>query len=253
MTQFRRGRWLQRCLGTWENWVDGWYWEELTDTWTHLCGDASSPRAWAFGFVLSSLQRSKIELGQLHYLFLFSSCPRTPIWENIGPDSRSWAEWNSWAPKWSTYELNLIPKVVFCCCSVTQSCLAFWDPMNCSMPGFPVLHHLSELAQTHVHWVRDAIQPSCHVTPFSSCLQSFSASGSFLMSQPFASGGQSIGTSASASVLPMNIQGWFLWDWLVWSPCSPRDSQEFSQTPQLESIKSLAFFMVQSSLTSGIN
>ena len=133
--------------------------------------------------------------------------------------------------------------------SVVSDC----DPMDCSTPGFPVLHHLSELAQTHVHWVRDAIQPSCHVTPFSSCLQSFSASGSFLMSQPFASGGWSIGTSASASVLPMNIQGWFLWDWLVWSPCSPRDSQEFSQTPQLESIKSLAFFMVQSSLTSGIN
>ena len=50
---------------------------------------------------------------------------------------------------------------------------------------------------------------SCSINPFSSCLQSFPASGSFPVSQLFASGGQSIGASASASVLPMNIQGWF--------------------------------------------
>ena len=48
----------------------------------------------------------------------------------------------------------------FCCCSVAQSCLTLCDPMNCSMPGFPVLQYLSELAQTHVHWVGEAIQPS---------------------------------------------------------------------------------------------
>ena len=83
------------------------------------------------------------------------------------------------------------------------------DPMDCSMPGFPVLHHLLELAQTHVHWASDAIQPSHPVFPVSSCLRSFPASGSFLMSRLFASGGQSIGTSASMSVLPMNIQDWF--------------------------------------------
>ena len=44
--------------------------------------------------------------------------------------------------------------------SIAQSCLTLCDPMDCSMPGFPVLHHLLELAQTHVHWVSDAIQPS---------------------------------------------------------------------------------------------
>ena len=81
------------------------------------------------------------------------------------------------------------------------------NPMNCSNPGFPVFHHLPELAQTHVHWVHDAIQSSSPVALFSSCPQSFPASGSFLMSQLFTSDGQSIG--ASASVLPMNIQGWF--------------------------------------------
>ena len=46
-----------------------------------------------------------------------------------------------------------------CCCSVTKSCPALHDPMNCSMPGFPVFHYLPELAQTHVHWISDAIQP----------------------------------------------------------------------------------------------
>ena len=47
------------------------------------------------------------------------------------------------------------------CCSVTQPCLTLCDPMDCSKPGFLVLHHLLELAHTHVHWVSDAIQPSC--------------------------------------------------------------------------------------------
>ena len=79
--------------------------------------------------------------------------------------------------------------------------------MDCSMLGFSVLHYLLEFAQTHVHWVDDAIQPSHPLPPpFSSCLPSFPASGSFPMSQLFASGGQSIG--ASASVLPLRTD-WF--------------------------------------------
>ena len=47
-----------------------------------------------------------------------------------------------------------------CCCSVAQLCLTLFYPMDCSTPGFPVLHYLLELAQTHVHWVADAIKPS---------------------------------------------------------------------------------------------
>ena len=74
---------------------------------------------------------------------------------------------------------------------------------------------------------------SSFVTPFSSCPQSFPASESFPVSPPFSSGSQSI--EASASVLPMKIQGWFLLDWLIWSPCSPRDSWE-SSLAQFESI-----------------
>ena len=77
-----------------------------------------------------------------------------------------------------------------------------------STPGFPVHHQLLELAQTHVHRVGDAIQPSHPLSsPSSSFFQSFPAAGSFLMSQFFTSSGQSIG--ASASVFPMNTQDWF--------------------------------------------
>ena len=90
-----------------------------------------------------------------------------------------------------------------CCCTVTQLCLTLCDY---STPGFPVFHQLLELAQTHVHWVGHAISSS--IVP-SSCLQSFPASGSFPMSWLFASGGQTIWASASATVLPKNIQGWF--------------------------------------------
>ena len=91
---------------------------------------------------------------------------------------------------------------------LSQSCPTLWDPMDWSMPGFLVHHQLLKLAQTHVLQVNDTIQTSHPVIPFSSFLQSFPASGCFLMSQFFASAGQSIGASASASVLPMNIQDW---------------------------------------------
>ena len=105
------------------------------------------------------------------------------------------------------------------------------DPMDCSMPGLPVHHQLLEFTQTHVHWLGDAIQPSHPVIPFSFCLQSFPASGSFWMSQFFASGGQRIGVSASTSVLPMNTQDWSpLW-WTGWiSLQSKRLSRVFSNT-----------------------
>ena len=85
---------------------------------------------------------------------------------------------------------------------------------------------------------------SSYVVPSSSCPQSFPASGSFPVSQFFSSGGQSIGFSASASVLPVNILDWFPLGWLIGSPCSPRDSQESSPTPQFKSINSLALSFV---------
>ena len=93
--------------------------------------------------------------------------------------------------------------------SVTQSCPALCDPMNCSMPGLPVHHHLPEFTQT-----QRPSSPWCHptisswVVLFSSCPQSLPASESFPMSQLFARGGQSTGASALASFLPKKSQGW---------------------------------------------
>ena len=112
-------------------------------------------------------------------------------------------------------------------------------PHGGSTPGYPVHYQLPELVQTHV-WCHPTISSS--VVPFSSCLQCFPASGSFQMSQFFTTGGQSIRVSASASVLPINIQGWFpfLQDWLVGSPCCPGDSEESPPTLQFKSINSFA-------------
>ena len=96
-----------------------------------------------------------------------------------------------------------------CCCSVTKSCLTLCDSMDCSMPGFPVLHHPLEFAQTHVHWISDAIQISHPLSPtFPPALNLCQRQGLFQWVDSI-SGGHSIGVSASASVLPMNIQSWF--------------------------------------------
>ena len=84
------------------------------------------------------------------------------------------------------------------------------DPMDCSTPDLPVHHQLPESTQTHVHWLSDATQPSHPLSsPSPPDLNLSQHLGLFQMSQLFASGGQSIGVSASTSVLPKNIQGWF--------------------------------------------
>ena len=98
--------------------------------------------------------------------------------------------------------------------------------------GFPVLHCLLEFAQTHVHWVSDAIKPS----PFFSCLQFFPASGSFPMSQLFASGSQILVLQLQHQSLQWIFRVDSLYNWHVWSPCTPRDSQESSPAPQFKSI-----------------
>ena len=111
--------------------------------------------------------------------------------------------------------------------SAAQLCPTLCDPMDCSTLALPVHRQLMEFTQTHVHWVGDAISSS--IIPFSSHLKSFPASGSFPMSEFFASGGQSTGASAAASFSFQWIPRVdFLEDWLVWSPCGPRDSQESS-------------------------
>ena len=119
---------------------------------------------------------------------------------------------------------------------VAQSCPTLCDPMDCSTPGFCVHHQLPELSQTHVHWVSDAIQPT---HPLSS--PAFSHSQHQGLFQWVSSSHQ------VAKVLELQHQSFqwifridFLEDWLVSSPCSPRNSQESSPTPQLRSINYLA-------------
>ena len=139
------------------------------------------------------------------------------------------------------------------CCLVAQLCLTLFDPMDCNMPGFPVHHHFLELAQTHVHWVRDAIQPS---HPLSSpSPPAFNLSQHQGLFQLVSSSHQ------VAKVLEFQLQRqsfqWifrtdFLSDGLVWSPCSPRDSQESSPaTLMFKSINYLALsFFHGATLTS---
>ena len=93
-------------------------------------------------------------------------------------------------------------------------------------------------------WCHPTISSS--VVPFSSCLQSFPALGSFQMSQLSASGGQSIGVSASTSVLPMNTQDWSPLRWSGWISLQSKDSQESSPTPQFKSSNSLALSLLYS-------
>ena len=105
-------------------------------------------------------------------------------------------EWERWVQGSERFQFS----------SVAQSCLTLCDPMDCGMPGSPVLHHFPGVCSTSCplsQWCHPTISSS--VIPSSSCPQSFPASWSF-PSQLFTSGGQSIG--ASASVLPMNIPGW---------------------------------------------
>ena len=112
-------------------------------------------------------------------------------------------------------QYNIVKQLSFnCCCAVAMSCLTLCNPKDFSMPGFPVLHLSPRVCSNTCplsQWCHPTISSS--VSPFSSCLHSFSASGSFPVSRLFASGGQSIRASASASVLSVNIRGWFPLDW----------------------------------------
>ena len=130
--------------------------------------------------------------------------------------------------------------------------------MNHSAPGFPILHYLLEFAQIHAHWVSDAIQPSHPLSPPSPLALNLSEHQGFF---------QWVGSLHQvAKVLELQLQHQssqllsrvdFLSDWLVWSPCCLRDSQESSLAPQLESINSsvlsLLYGPTLTSMTTGKN
>ena len=122
--------------------------------------------------------------------------------------------------------------------------------MNCSTSGLPVHHQLPESTQTHVHWVGDAIQPSHSLSsPSPPALNLSQHQGLFKWVSP---------SHQVAKVLEFQLQHqtfqWtprtdLLWDGLVGSPCSPRDSQESSPAPQFKSTNSSVLSFLYSSLS----
>ena len=117
--------------------------------------------------------------------------------------------------------------------SVTQPCPTFWDSMDCSTPNLTVHHQSTPGVYSNSSslswWCYPTI--SSFVVLFSSLLQFFPASGFFSVSQLFASGGQSIGASASTSVFPMNSQDWFPLGWTAWISLQSRGlTKVFSNT-----------------------
>ena len=126
---------------------------------------------------------------------------------------------------------SYLPVFFQCFSSVVHLCLTLCDPRNPSTPGLPVHHWLPEFTQTHVHWVSDAIQPSHPLSSPSPPAPNPSQHHSlFPLSQLFTWGGQRIGVSASASVLPVNTEGWSPLGWTSLILQSKELSRVFSNT-----------------------
>ena len=134
-----------------------------------------------------------------------------------------------------------------CCCSVAWSCPTLGDPMDYSTPGFPVLRHLLELAQTDNHCISDAIQPSHPLFPPSSPALNLSQHQDLFQ--------WVVSLHQVGKVLELQLQHqsfqWifrvaFLYDWVVGPPCCSRVSQESSPTPQFESISFSALSLLYS-------
>ena len=138
--------------------------------------------------------------------------------------------------------------------SVTQSCPTLCDPMNRSTPGLPVHHQLPEFTQTHVHRVRDAIQPSHPLSSPSppapnpsqhqSLFQSVNSSHEVAKVLEFQLERHSLQRNPRADLLQNGLVG---------SPCSPRDSQESSPTPQFKSINSSVLSLLHSPTLTSIH
>ena len=167
--------------------------------------DGTPSPALAGGFFIAkSLGNSPLDIGLSHKF----NCQQWVQFWNLHRKIFIFYHW--WLLKLSIY--YHYPS----CCSVAKSCPTLCNPIDCCMPGLPVFHCLLGFAQTHVHWVDDAIQPSYPLlTPSPPALNLSQHQGkscvcfAFPVSQLFVSVVQSIDGSASVSVLPMNIQDWF--------------------------------------------
>ena len=181
-------------------------------------------------------------------LFLFSCCsPNTWTWASV---VSAWVYLSTKSLSSESFQgrqsiciplsFSLLEQMISCAIwfylqfsSVTHLCPTLCDPMDCSTPGLPVYHQLLEFTRNSC----PLSQWWCHLTmsssvvPFSSCPQSFPASGSFPMSPFFTSSGQRIEVSTSTSVLAMNTQYWFPLGWTGWiSLYSKGLSRVFSNT-----------------------
>ena len=134
------------------------------------------------------------------------------------------------------YSMEMILSVQFSC-SVVSNSLQPHGLQHTRLPCPPSTSGACSNPCPSRQWCHPTILSL--VIRFSSSLQSFPASGSFPVSQFSPSGGQSIGASASASILPMNIQDWFPLGLTGWISLQLRDSQEYSPTPQFQSLNSL--------------
>ena len=145
---------------------------------------------------------------------------------------------------WISFNTVVITFNFYSCCSVAKLCLTLCNPLDYSTPGCPFLHYLPEFTQIHIHWVNDAIQ-WCYASQYHPLL--------LLLPSIFPSirvfSNETGLLHQVAKVLEFQLQHhsfqWifkvdFLEDWLVWSPCSARESQESSPAPQLKSINSSA-------------
>ena len=164
-------------------------------------------RAW--WAAVHGVVKSRTRLSDwLHFHFLLACIGKrngNPLQRSCLENPRDGGAW--WAAACGVAHSPTRLKWLSSCCSVTKSCLTLCDPIGCSMLGFCVLHCLLELAQTL--WVSDVIQPSHPLSsPSPPAFNLFQHQG-LPMSRFFTSGGQSLGASTSASVLPVNIQGWF--------------------------------------------
>ena len=123
--------------------------------------------------------------------------------------------------------------------------------MDCSTPGFPIHHQFQELAQTHVIEFSDAIQPSHPLSSPSPPAFNLASIRVFFSESVLWIRWPKYWTFSFStfihSFIPMNIHDWFHLDWLIWSPCNQRDSQEFSPAPSSKApiLRRSAFFMVQ--------
>ena len=145
----------------------------------------------------------------------------------------------------SKYQCHFVNSVQFFSCSVVSNSLWFCGLQHARFPSPSLTPGPYSKSCPLSQWCHPTI--SFSVVPFFSCLQPFPASGSFLVSQSFASGGQSIGISASALVLPMNIQDWFPLGWTGWNSLQSKGlSRVFSNT----TVQKHQFFSTQLSLQS---